>query len=104
MGCGHMTLCNNYVLWSCDVDETVAAGEGHTQSVLQQLLSWILGEFQKIETAGGMEGGYNYEGYTLDPALTDTPNSGHLPYNGQQSMHQLLYIPVYTLNTFTAPK
>ena len=28
---------------------------------------------------------------TVEPLLTDTPNSGHLPYNGQQSMYQLLF-------------
>ena len=26
---------------------------------------------------------------TVEPPITDTPNSGHLPYNGQQSMYQL---------------
>ena len=29
--------------------------------------------------------------YTVEPPTTDTPNNGHLPYNGQQSMYQPLF-------------
>ena len=29
--------------------------------------------------------------YTVEPPLTETLNSGHLPYRGQQSMYQLLF-------------
>ena len=29
--------------------------------------------------------------YTVEPPITDTPNNGHLPYNGQQSMYQQLF-------------
>ena len=35
--------------------------------------------------------------YTVEPLLADTPNSGHLPYNGQCAMYQLCfpYIPYF---------
>ena len=29
--------------------------------------------------------------YTVEPLLADTPNSGHLPYNGQCAMYQLRF-------------
>ena len=34
---------------------------------------------------------------TVEPLLADTPNSGHLPYNGQCAMYQLRfpYIPYF---------
>ena len=40
---------------------------------------------------------YNAFLYTVEPLLADTPNSGHLPYNGQYAMYQLLfpYIPYF---------
>ena len=37
--------------------------------------------------------------YTVEPLLADTPNSGHLPYNGQCAMYQLLFLYYCTLKT-----
>ena len=34
--------------------------------------------------------GKNYSS-TVEPLLADTPNSGHLPYNGQCAMYQLRF-------------
>ena len=31
------------------------------------------------------------KGATVEPLLADTPNSGHLPYNGQCAMYQLRF-------------
>ena len=30
--------------------------------------------------------------YTVKPLLTDTPNSGQSPYNGQHAMYQLTFV------------
>ena len=38
-------------------------------------------------------------GSTVEPLLADTLNSGHLPYNGQRAMYQLLSpIKLYVKN------
>ena len=34
---------------------------------------------------------HQYNTVTVEPPLTDTPNSGHLRYNGQQSMYRLRF-------------
>ena len=36
--------------------------------------------------------------YTVEPLITDIPNSGHLPNNGQESMHQP-YFPLLHYKT-----
>ena len=34
---------------------------------------------------------------TVKPLIMDTPNNGHLPYNGPQSMYQPLFLSQYVL-------